>query len=612
MTSATVMVNHGRAGFLLDWTGWGIVAGNGSGRELTAPLSGMEAWKRKAGLVPATAPPALAASAVLNLGRLEHIAMTEQSPFGAWLLSMVKQVRAVGESDPDLQVPLTFPAYKAAVGKIDVIRRALHQPWQDNYVPGDSPELRRFAKDIYHPEQHAANFEGYVRYLCAVSPAMENAVFNQMHLGAAELKESDRKMHSYVVGGTGSGKSELLKLLIHHYVQHPELGGVVVLDPHGKLVREVARWREFAGRGASRLVYLDAVAQPDMGGMAPALNPLWRGDASADELPSLAAQLADALAFLAGEGEGQSHYMRRVAMFGLHILLERPGSSLLDLLNAMGDPDGAPIALVGAKHPDSVVRNHFKTEFFSDSYKTGKRGLAARLGGALYLPVFRRMMTAPRPLDLPAALDAGKVVLVNCASAGEASIALGRLVMAQVAALGVRRTQNPYRPKTPVHVFIDEATVLMAPPVFKILRELRKENVFLTMAQQSFADGLDREFVKPLVDNTKVKMLGRSANLGSAFKAMNWDAGSIPKIGNRQFIVSTGDDAERLLLHTASHLVDDSNAMDADDWQAVLEEQFAAYYRQVETSAASPATFDVGTTPAGSLSPAPARTWRRK
>jgi type IV secretory pathway VirB4 component len=183
--------------------------------------------------------------------------------------------------------------------------------------------------------------------------------------------------------------------------------------------------------------------------------------------------------------------------------------------------------------------------------------------------------------------------------------------MAQVAALGVRRTQNPYRPKTPVHLFVDEATMLMAPPVFKILRQLRKENVFLTMAQQSFADGLDREMVKPLVDNTKVKMLGRSANLGTAFKALNWDARSIPKIGNRQFIVSTGDDAERLLLNTGSHLVDDSNAMDDAAWRDVLERQFSAYYRQ-STPATSPAG-DAGTLPAGAPpSPARKKTWRRE
>jgi hypothetical protein len=541
---------------------------------------------------------------MLQLGQLGEITVTEHGRLGAWLLRMVEEVRAIRDSDDSLVVPLTLPAYKSALAKIEAIRRALCKGWQDNYVPGDSPELRRFAKEIYDPEQHTPDFAGYVRYVCDVNPALKNAVFSQMHLGAAELREVERHKHTYIVGGTGSGKSELLKLLIHHYVQHPQLGGVLVLDPHGKLAREVARWQEFAGAGASRLVYLDAMAASDMGGLCPALNPLVSAGASSDAVANLAEQLADALVYLAGEGEGQTAYMQRLGAYGLHVLLDRPGSTLADLARALMAPDGEPLVSLGRQHRDEDVRLHYLHQFLNDSHKSGRNGLAARLGGALRRPIFRRMMTAPGPLDLTAVLDAGKVVVVNCASAGKARVALGRLLMAQVAALGERRAFEPNRPKKPVHVFIDEATLLMAPPIFTILLELRKENIFLTMAQQSFADGLDSRLTKALVDNTNVKMLGRSGNLGQAFKRLGWETVGTPRIGDRQFVVSAGR-AELMLLEAASHLVDDSNAMEEEAWRHVLAGQFAAYYRDMGSQEGQDAGEEAAL-------PSPLRrTWRR-
>ena len=46
------------------------------------------------------------------------------------------------------------------------------------------------------------------------------------------MPERDRQRHTYVLGKSGSGKSELLKLLVYGYLRKPGSATVVVIDPH--------------------------------------------------------------------------------------------------------------------------------------------------------------------------------------------------------------------------------------------------------------------------------------------------------------------------------------------------------------------------------------------
>jgi len=546
---------------------------------------------RRAGVATPSVPAPVPSSASVQLGKLRHDVPPETSPAGQRLLALAETARTNGLAMPEEMrahySPLSLPAYKRAVDKMDGIRRTL---FRDSYayVPEDSPELRRFALELYKPDSHTADFRGYLHYLGTVNEALGFAILREVGQATPVLREELRRMHSLVIGGSGAGKSELLKLLIHHYVRHPELGAVLVLDPHDKLAREVARWREFGGSGAERLVYLDGSARP---GLVPALNPLAAGSLTPDDIPTLAAQLGSAVALLSEEGEGVTGNMLRLARFCIWVLLERPGSTFLDLIRLLrATSDADPLLRAGLRHPDELVRGFFEGSFQSPSLDAAKDGLVRRIEGALLEPAFRRMMTAPHPFDLQGALEAGKVVAVNVASAGSGDVALGRLLMAQVAALGERRIHNPQLSRTPVHVFVDEATKLTAPPVFKILKELRKVGVHLTMAQQVLGDGMEAHEARHIVQNTEIKLVGKNRAMGQAFKALGWDTREgLPWLNTGQFIAEWGNDGQRVHLEAATHLLDDTNAMPSDTWQAVLERQLEAHHRVAAAPAAEPA-----------------------
>jgi len=545
---------------LLD--GWGNPT---DGRQLINPSHGRELA-------------AGSAAAVMHLGKVEQVAPSDTSDLGRWILSIVDAARAHAGDKRFERAPLTFNGYTAAIQKRDSILRALAR---ESYIPDLTPELVRFVRQIYHAERHTPDFGGYVNYVGAVSEELGEAVLQVLQRSAGiQFHEAELSMHACVVGGSGSGKSELLKLMVHHYVKHPELGAVLVLDPHAKVAREIARWREFADQ-PERLVYLDAKA--DAGGdLVPALNPLVVGSADDEAKTEIATQLADAIG-LVRDQDTMTGNMTTVARRCIRVLLDVPGATLSDLEALISADVDHPLVRVALNSRDDNHRTWFERKtggFFDDSFKSAKLALLKRLDDALFSPRLRQVLTAPAPFDLDAAVQERKVICIDCASVGpNVSEMLGRIVMAQVAALGQRRLSDSSLPQAPLRVFVDEATKLMSPSVFTILKELRKVGISLIMAQQDLGEGVERNLVRSLRTNTNVKLFGRSGNMGDVFKMMSW-GGDVPQLRKGQFIAAWGSEEKTLLnTYAASHLADDRNAMSEADWQRVLEHQLAEYYR---------------------------------
>ncbi len=533
-------------------------------------------------------------AAILNLGRIEQIAPSETSELARQVFDLVDRARRLAGRGAEraARAPLTFTGYKNALQKRDTILRALHQEnrrQDEAYVTDDSPELRRFVTKIYHPERHSPDFVGYINYAGAVHETLGEAILKLVQQSpGAQFHESDLHMHACIVGASGSGKSELLKLMVHHYVKHPELGAVLVLDPHAKVAREIARWREFAA-DPERLVFLDAALFGDDSEIVPAINPLMAVGASDATKAAIAGQIAAAIGMLRGD-DTLSGNMISVAKRCVRVLLDIPGANLSHLAELLKAEKGHPLIQFALGSDDADHRAWFEGNggFFGDTYKTAKAALLKRVHDAIFSPLLRHVLTAPRPFDLQAAIEARKVICIDCASVGpDDKEMFGRLIMAQVAALGQRRISSKSLPQTPLRVFVDEATLLMSPSVFVILQELRKVGISLIMGQQDLGDGLERDLVRSMRTNTKVKMFGRSDSMRDVFKMMSWD-GDIPRLRDGQFVAAWGSN-EKVIIDTygSPHLADDRNAMGEADWERVLQVQVKNYYRPIRKMAKS-------------------------
>jgi len=85
--------------------------------------------------------------------------------------------------------------------------------------------------------------------------------------------------HGYLVASSGSGKSELIKVLLYRelILKEPK-SSVIVIDPHGDLVEEIVRMKPMAKRHISnRVVYIDPSLHADY---TPSINPFEIADRS--------------------------------------------------------------------------------------------------------------------------------------------------------------------------------------------------------------------------------------------------------------------------------------------------------------------------------------------
>jgi hypothetical protein len=538
---------------------------------------------------------------VLRLGHLQGLTGVEHSDFGKFVARKVEiHNNILAETRRSHIKTLTYPEY------LDVKSKRNRYSYEYD--------------KIYEGLEFTKDYQGYLRYLLGVDPDLERVLLAEMERPRFIQETRDRRGHTLVTGASRSGKTELLKLLIHHYVRHPELGGVLVVDPHGDMAKQIARWQEFAGEGADRLVYLDIAEGMARGGYVPALNPLVRGSAATDELATVAGQLADALVYFGGEGEGLTAQMERVAGFSLQVMLELGGKNLIDLMRGLTPPKdrkdknarkAAPdFVEFGRRHPIDAIRYFFEDDWDSDSYLSTRDALKRRLSNYFRYPKFWQAMVAPDPIDLEALLSAGKVVVVNCGFEDKAGDAVGRFILAQVAAIGRRRLDNERIPRAPVHVFVDEATQLMAPPFVKILERFAKSRIWLTMGQQGAGDGVERGQVGRVIRNTNLKFLGRSGNVGELAKMLGLPRDGLPILKQGDFIVTkAGEEQTLMLLQTLnpSPLADNGNAMTEAEFDQVMGDQLARYYRR----AAEPGRVELPA-PAAAPQPDPVDEWRQE
>jgi hypothetical protein len=130
--------------------------------------------------------------------------------------------------------------------------RKMKDPKKEFYrllLPPKMPRMRRnvltasYSTLMKIPLLPTADLEGveYTRF--AKMPAVEEICRGGIVLGKVENREfsldpSDLYRHAYIIGGTGSGKTNLLKILIKnlHDLGYP----VFVIDPHGELSAEMA------------------------------------------------------------------------------------------------------------------------------------------------------------------------------------------------------------------------------------------------------------------------------------------------------------------------------------------------------------------------------------
>jgi len=383
------------------------------------------------------------------------------------------------------------------------------------------------------------------------------------------IDEHIRKLHTFIVGKTGVGKSVLLHHLIRHYQIKNTRPAVVVIDPHGDLADFVAR--DKSGIAADRLVYIQFNSAKHIH-----FNPFDLKNPIEDQLNRAQIQFAGAVEQIIGEDF--TPRQRTLIRACLGIMLHKPNTTLLDLVRMLQDGQNADLIRYGQqKLPNEVDRQFFAHSFSENGYRTTKQALVARLIDIVRDPVVRRFTCHPSTINLHQLLDAGKLIVIRFDSSQQSPDTIrtiGQLINAAIFSHVLGRKTNR---RKPIHLFIDECQYFISPTISDILGEARKFGLYLTLATQRI-ERLSSPLQDAILGNVGTLWIGGARHITAEkmAKEANIPADEIRSLRNLVFFhVIPNRPTKRQRIR----FIGNKFAMSKRQWRQTYKEQIRKYYR---------------------------------
>jgi len=315
-----------------------------------------------------------------------------------------------------------------------------------------------------------------------------------LRIGIAEgfdirLPEQSRDRHTYIVGATGTGKSTLLERMIKEDMERGE--GVIVLDPHGDLIKEIIKAVPKTRKGD--LLIID----PTRENCRPGLNIL---DVQEGQLRKRHSEL------LIGELIQCFRGMWDVPeafgpMFEVYF---RNAIQLMTLRS--GEP--LTVESFDRVFSDKEFRSGLVEECADSGTASFWKNVAEKAGGDASLANITPYITCKmspltqgafltcllkQPKDevrLADRINRNPIILVNLDKGVlgvQESRVLGVILMAQIMSAGLKRSLMSRKDRRPVNVYVDEFQNFVSDNVASMLSEARKFGLRLTLANQVLA-----------------------------------------------------------------------------------------------------------------------------
>jgi len=462
-----------------------------------------------------------------------------------------------------------------------------------NFYDRPEPEMPPIV-DVEFLETHdlaeyRQNIEGYITYLKNVACDLCDRISDPIPL---YVEDNPDRPHGYVVGTPGAGKSELLKLLVHTYVNNgankDRNGSVVVLDPTTDLVSEISKWKEFIPN--DRLVYICPNLQE---GMTPVINPfeidgIDPNDFSEKTLIAktvVAQQLAECIERIVTSTV--SPQMSTILTNCILVLLDREGSTLEDLFRFVkGDEDLVEFAS-GITHNEHLA-NYFSSPtsgFAISSNRSTKEAILRRLDELLSIGTFKRLTCGKSTINLVKEVNDRKVILIDL---GKGSIgkkegaAFGRLIIGMLLGMAFRRASQEKRKRVPCSLIVDECHNYLSESIEEILVEARKFRLLLTLAQQTAGQKMPHDLKDAVLTTTNFQVSGGTTRAGAKRNAdlVGVTDEDILRLEIGEFFFRPKRSLPAIKFNTRKDLLDAGNSISDSTWKIIAREQLKKHYRR--------------------------------
>ncbi len=304
------------------------------------------------------------------------------------------------------------------------------------------------------------------------------------------IKQRDRRQHFYVVGKSGTGKSEMLKNMVLQDINNGM--GVGIVDPHGELVEDILR--KIPSSRINDVIYFDPsdMEHPVGFNVLEVPDPRFKHIVVSDLMAIFTKIWANVW----------SARMEYILQNCILALLDTPGTTLL----------GIPRILVDKNYRERIVRNirdPVVRSFWIHEYESWREQfrneaivpIQNKVGQFLNTPMIRNIVGQPKStLNVQQIMNEGKIVLVNVSKGklGEDNSGLlGAMVITKIQLAAMERVRITEDERKDFYLYIDEFQNFATDSFASILSEARKYRLNLIVAHQ---------YIGQLVTDTSTKV----------------------------------------------------------------------------------------------------------
>lgn len=431
----------------------------------------------------------------------------------------------------------------------------------------------------------------YLDYLAKNFPDLSRFFFTRLKF---RLPEAARKKHTYILGGSGSGKSELMKVLMYSCISKKKRKETVILfDPHGDIAEQVGRWKEHIN--GDNIIYFDPTLKA---GFTPCINPLdIPKNTTPQQLNYMAECLTEVFKEIVGGDSSITANMGTLLKAVLTILLKKEGTTLQDLQIFMRDDENADLLAYAVEHSPKGQRHFFENAFSDKTYKPTKNALYTKIQDLLNSQIFYDITIGKSTLNIRELMDSRKTVIFNLSKGklGEqSSSAFGRFLLGMMQGFSFQRQDTPEKLRVPTHLFLDEFHNFVTPSIQTVLDESRKYGLHLTLVQQFFGQKTSTAIRASIMNNTAIKICGtgESTSLEAMAKVMiGATKEDLQNCERGEFFIKVKKQGGILQQAFGTHyarpfrnnisLLGFRNTMSGKEWQALKGYQIENHYRSL-------------------------------